>query len=175
MKKIIFGLSLLMSIVAFPLRASELNLGTTDSFGSTNKGKNHSQKQNTVTGLRASSPEHQWSARINHKTSGKFDKDSHCTCKNCIEISKRNQHNKEMAGGYTQQRNLTKQEKQFFKNTYNGKGKDKLTPISVATQVVNGTNYKFICKDKHGKKVTVIIYQSLPHMGSKSKVVSINS
>ena len=150
MKKIIFGLSLLMSIV-----------GTTDSFGSTNKDKNHNQKQNTVT-------------VINHKTSGKFDKDKNCTCKNCIEINKRNQHNKQMAGNYTQQRNLTKQEKQLFKNTYNGKGKDKLTPISVATQVVNGTNYKFICKDKHGKKVTVIIYQSLPHMGSKSKVVSIN-
>lgn len=77
-----------------------------------------------------------------------------------------------MVGGYTQQRNLTKQDKQIFKKTYNGK--EKLTPISVATQVVNGTNYKFICKDKHGKKVTVIIYQSLTHMGSKSKVVSIN-
>lgn len=161
MKKIIFSLSLLISIV-----------GTTDSFGSTNKDKNHNQKQNTVTGLRASSPEHQWSARINRNLSGKFDKDKNCTCKNCIEINKRNQHNKQMAGGYTQQRNLTKQDKQLFKNTY--KGKDNLTPISVATQVVNGTNYKFICKDKHGKKVTVIIYQSLPHQGSKSKVVSIN-
>lgn len=161
MKKIIFGLSLLMSIV-----------GTTDSFGSTSNSKKHNQKQNTVT-------------VINHKTSGKFDKDNHCTCKrfvedpltkggNCIEINKRNQHNKQVSGGYTQQRNLTKQNKQLFKNTYNGKDKDKLTPISVATQVVNGTNYKFICKDKHGKKVTVIIYQSLPHMGSKSKVVSIN-
>ena len=149
MKKIIFGLSLLMSIV-----------GTIDSFGSTNKDKNHNQKQNTVT-------------VINHKTSGKLDKESNCTCKNCVEINKRNQHNKQVAGGYTQQRNLTKQDKQLFKNTYNGKGKDKLTPISVATQVVNGTNYKFICKDKYGKKVTVIIYQSLPHMGSKSKIVSI--
>ena len=147
MKKIIFSLSLLMSIV-----------GTTDSFGSTNKDKNHNQKQNTVT-------------VINRNLSGKFDKDKNCTCKNCIDINKRNQHDKQMAGGYTQQRNLTKQDKQLFKNTY--KGKDKLTPISVATQVVNGTNYKFICKDKHGKKVTVVIYQSLPHQGSKSKVVSI--
>ena len=147
MKKIVFGLSLLMSIV-----------GTTNSIGSTNKDKNHNQKQNTVT-------------VINHNTSGKFDKDKNCTCKNCIEINKRNQHEKQIVGGYTQQRNLTKQDKQLFKNTY--KGKDKLTPISVSTQVVNGTNYKFICKDKHGKKVTVIIYQSLPHMGSKSKIVSI--
>ena len=148
MKKIIFSLSLLMSIV-----------GTTDSFGSTNKDKNHNQKQNTVT-------------VINRNLSGKFDKDKNFTCKNCIEINKRNQHDKQMAGGYTQQRNLTKQDKQLFKNTY--KGKDKLTPISVATQVVNGTNYKFICKDKHGKKVTVVIYQSLPYQGSKSKIVSIN-
>ena len=148
MKKIIFSLSLLMSIV-----------GTTNSFGSTNKDKNHNQKQNTVT-------------VINRNLSGKFDKDKNCTCKNCIEINNRNQHDKQMAGGYTQQRNLTKQDKQLFKNTY--KGKDKLTPISVATQVVNGTNYKFICKDKHGKKVTVVIYQSLPYQGSKSKIVSIN-
>ena len=147
MKKIIFSLSLLMSIV-----------GTTNSFGSTNKDKNHNQKQNTVT-------------VINRNLSGKFDKDKNCTCKNCIEINKRNQHDKQMAGGYTQQRNLTKQDKQLFKNTY--KGKDKLTPISVATQVVNGTNYKFICKDKRGKKVTVVIYQSIPYQGSKSKVVSI--
>ena len=148
MKKIIFSLSLLMSIV-----------GTTNSFGSTNKDKNHNQKQNTVT-------------VINRNLSGKFDKDKNFTCKNCIEINKRNQHDKQMAGGYTQQRNLTKQDKQLFKNIY--KGKDKLTPISVATQVVNGTNYKFICKDKHGKKVTVVIYQSLPYQGSKSKIVSIN-
>lgn len=153
-----------------------MTLGTVTTFGKTNtnvhNNRNHNTRTEVVVGLRASSPEHQWSASINHKTSGKFDREKNCTCKNCIEINKRNQHDKQMAGGYTQQRNLTKQDKQLFKNTY--KGKDKLTPISVATQVVNGTNYKFICKDKHGKKVTVIIYQSLPHMGSKSKVVSIN-
>lgn len=146
MKKIIFGLSLLMSIV-----------GTTNTFGSTNKDKNHNQKQNTVT-------------VTNHNTVGKYDKN--CTCMNCIELNKRNLHNKQLAGGYTQQRALTKQDKQLFKSTY--KGKEKLTPISVATQVVNGTNYKFICKDKHGHKVTVIIYKSLPHQGNKSKIVSIS-
>lgn len=145
MKKIIFGLSLLMSIT-----------GTTNGFSSTSKDKSHG---------------HNFVTAINHNPSVSYDKDKNCTCKNCIEINKRNLHDKQIVGGYTQQRNLTKQDKQLFKNTY--KGKDKLTPISVSTQVVNGTNYKFICKDKHGKKVTVIIYQSLPHMGSKSKIVSI--
>lgn len=159
MKKIIFSLSLLMSII-----------GTTNSFGTTNKDKNHNQSKTAVT-------------VINHNTSVKNAKNTTCTCKrfvedpltkgsNCIELNKKKQTEKQMAGGYTHQRNLTKQDKQLFKNTY--KGKDKLTPISVSTQVVNGTNYKFICKDKHGKMVTVIIYQSLPHMGSKSKIVSIN-
>lgn len=91
---------------------------------------------------------------------------------NSIKTNMRYQHDKQMAGGYTQQRKLTKQDKKLFKSTY--KEKEKLTPISVSTQVVNGTNYKFICKDKHGNKVTVIIYQSLPHMGSKSKIVHID-
>ena len=124
MKKIIFGLSVLMSIV-----------GTTDSFGFTNK--NQSNNHRTVTVVR------------HHTQSPTY-----------------------MTGGYTQQRSLTKQDKQLFKNTY--KGKEKLTPVSVGTQVVNGTNYKFVCKDKHGRQVTVIIYQTLPHQGSKAEVVSVN-
>lgn len=137
---------------------------TATTFGKTNanvnnNGNNH-QKHTTI-------------MVINHSTSGKFDRDKNCSCTNCITFYRHNQHDKKMAGGYTQQRNLTKQEKQLFKNTYNGRGKDKLTPISVATQVVNGTNYKFICKDKRGKIVTVVIYQSLPYQGSKAKVISI--
>ena len=84
----------------------------------------------------------------------------------------RDRHNKQVTGGYTKQRNLTREDKILFKNTY--RGKDKLTPVSVATQVVNGTNYEFICKDKRGRIVTVTIYKSLPYQGCKSRIVSIH-
>lgn len=147
MKKIIFGLSLLMSIT-----------GTTESFGSTKKDKSNDKSKNTTTVI------HNGSRTNNGKA-------NHCTCHYCLSKNGNKHQNPQVAGGYTQQRKLTTKDKQLFKSTYIGK--EKLTPISVSTQVVNGTNYKFICKNKYGKQVTVIIYQSLPHHGGKSKVVSI--
>lgn len=146
MKKIILSLSVLMSIC-----------GTTDSFGSTSKKKSHNETKSTIT-------------VVNHGSSVRGD--SHCTCKNCVETNKKKHSGTQVVGGYTKQRNLTKEDKQIFKKTY--KGKDKLTPLSVSTQVVNGTNYRFVCKDKHGRYVTVVIYKSLSHQGGKSTVVSIN-
>lgn len=50
--------------------------------------------------------------------------------------------------------------------------KSKLTPQSVATQVVAGTNYKFICTDDSENVVKVVIFKPLPDQG-EPKVLSI--
>ena len=68
-----------------------------------------------------------------------------------------------LVGGYTEQRNLNEEELQLFSNTYTGE--DTLTPVTVATQVVAGTNYRFICKDPKGNQMVVVIYQPLPGQG----------
>ena len=76
-----------------------------------------------------------------------------------------------LVGAYTDGRQVSKEEAELFHATY--KGDVKLTPISVSTQVVAGTNYKFICRDKNGKKYQVVIYQKLPCYGGESEVTSI--
>ena len=76
-----------------------------------------------------------------------------------------------MTGAYTDGRALTDEELTLFRKTY--KGKTKLTPVSVSTQVVAGTNYRFVCKDKAGKQVIVVIFQTLPCYGGKAEVTSI--
>jgi len=53
------------------------------------------------------------------------------------------------------------------------KGDIELTPVNVSTQVVAGTNYKFVCKDKSGSTYHVIIYQKLPAYGGEAEVTSI--
>ena len=77
----------------------------------------------------------------------------------------------QMVGAYTEGRIPTKDEIELFKDTY--KGDIELTPITVSTQVVAGTNYKFVCKDKSGSPYQVIIYQKLPAYGGEAEVTSI--
>jgi len=77
----------------------------------------------------------------------------------------------EMVGAYDDGRTPTKDEIELFKDTY--KGNIELTPITVSTQVVAGTNYKFVCKDKSGSIYQVIIYQKLPAYGGEAEVTSI--
>lgn len=54
-----------------------MTLGTVTTFGKTNtnvhNNRNHNTRTEVVVGLRASSPEHQWSARTNHNH-GMFDR-----------------------------------------------------------------------------------------------------
>ena len=76
-----------------------------------------------------------------------------------------------LVGAYTDGRKVSKEESELFLATY--KGKVKLTPESVSTQVVAGTNYKFICRDKNGKRYQVGIYQKLPCYGGEAEVTSI--
>lgn len=64
---------------------------------------------------------------------------------------------KPMCGAYTQQRDLTPEELNLFRHTLND---DRYTPVSVATQVVSGINYRFFCNGPDGD-VVVTIYKPL--------------
>ena len=79
--------------------------------------------------------------------------------------------NGQLVGAYTGARSVSKEELALFRATY--KGEVVLTPESVATQVVAGTNYKFVCKDKQGKRYQVVIYQKLPCYGGEAEVTSV--
>lgn len=54
---------------------------------------------------------------------------------------------KEILGGYTAFRKIEEKEKALFEKTMNLKGVS-YTPLAVATQVVSGTNYRFLCEAK---------------------------
>ena len=76
-----------------------------------------------------------------------------------------------LVGAYTDGRKVSKEELELFQTTY--KGVVELTPESVSTQVVAGTNYKFICRDRNGKTYQVVIYQKLPCYGGEAEVTSV--
>ena len=50
-----------------------------------------------------------------------------------------------------------------------------LRPQSVAIQVVNGLNYKYLCTSEDGRtRYAVIIHRPLPHSGEPSSLVSVD-
>lgn len=63
---------------------------------------------------------------------------------------------KEILGGYTAFRKIEEKEKALFEKTMNLKGVSYI-PLAVATQVVSGTNYRFLCEAK------VVIPDPVPH------------
>ena len=84
-----------------------------------------------------------------------------------------------LVGGYTKYRAVEDSEKKLLKTALKG-NKDykgmKVTPLKVATQVVAGTNYSFICSAKKGKKTSVIevvVYQDLQGNLSASAPVDV--
>jgi len=64
-----------------------------------------------------------------------------------------------LCGGFTGQRDLTAEDLEIFRSAL-GPAADTLFPISVATQVVAGLNYRFVCNAPSGQK-TVTVYQDL--------------
>lgn len=76
-----------------------------------------------------------------------------------------------VTGGYTAQRALNDDEKALFNRVTAKIDSVKYTPESVATQVVSGTNYRFVCKavstsgQPQTYKAAVIVYQPLPNQG----------
>lgn len=74
-------------------------------------------------------------------------------------------------GGYSQTRSLTQSEEQLFQSaTASIEGVD-YEPVNVATQVVAGTNYRFLCKarEQQGNRkkyyAVVVIYKPLAGEG----------
>ena len=65
-----------------------------------------------------------------------------------------------MLGGYTVHDTITAEDMDLFNNVMNGLDGVKYEPVIVATQIVNGTNYCFICK-------STTITQTLPEGISK--------
>ena len=67
----------------------------------------------------------------------------------------------QIVGGFTEYRDITEEELAMFNHVI-GKGEDEIIPQKVATQVVNGINYKFFCDSKDGYNLTrceVTIYK----------------
>lgn len=51
-----------------------------------------------------------------------------------------------VVGGFSQERELTQDEEELFKKAVAGLVSVQYTPLKVSTQVVSGTNYKFLCE-----------------------------
>lgn len=83
-----------------------------------------------------------------------------------------------LTGGYTQQRSLDDRERELFRQVTHGITGVSYTPESVATQIVAGTNYRFVCTAKTATlhpetyKAEVIVFQPLPGRGDP-KITSI--
>lgn len=79
--------------------------------------------------------------------------------------------NGKQVGAFTDQRSLEDAEAQLFDQMTSGLVGVKVTPISVATQVVSGTNYKFICKsvsithEPVTDTIAIWVFQPLPGQG----------
>lgn len=74
-----------------------------------------------------------------------------------------NNNEKEESGGYSKQREISTTEMNIFQQALGDKV-DQYEPLTVATQVVAGTNYKFYAKDKKASKesyVYIIIYVAI--------------
>ncbi|MEG0807831.1 MAG: hypothetical protein RR410_05695 [Alistipes sp.] len=76
-----------------------------------------------------------------------------------------------LCGAYTAQREPTTEEIQLFAAVTASLSDVNYTPTSVATQVVAGTNYRFICKAEAvasqapTHSVEIIVYRPLPQQG----------
>lgn len=83
-----------------------------------------------------------------------------------------------IVGGYTDSRSLTDEEKALFESLASEVAGVKYKPVNVATQVVAGTNYRFLCtgreKGRKGKRfdAVIVIYKPLPGQGD-ARVTSI--
>lgn len=76
-------------------------------------------------------------------------------------------------GGYSKTRRISDSEKELFTTLTASIEGVEYRPMNVATQVVAGTNYRFLCKAReveNGKKgdkyyAVVVIHKPLPHQG----------
>lgn len=98
-----------------------------------------------------------------------------CACSS-EEGTKQDATQGEVAGGYTQERDVTTEDMVVFDEAMEGLAGVSYTPLKVSTQVVAGTNYKFYCEtvlvtpDAEEGHAYVTIYQPLE---GKAEVVDI--
>lgn len=77
----------------------------------------------------------------------------------------------QLIGGYTAQRTPTDEEITLFKSATSELDGVSYTPESVATQVVAGTNYRFVCtaitatREPITYKAEVVVFKPLPNQG----------
>lgn len=86
-----------------------------------------------------------------------------------VGVDNREEKVPQIVGGYTDYRELSDEDKALFAKAY--KGDVKLIPQSVATQVVAGLKYRFVCKDQGGKEYMVTIFQNL---SGETEVMSVS-
>ena len=82
-------------------------------------------------------------------------------------------------GAFADQKELTEDDKLVFEEALKDfKTDNKYTCISVAKQIVAGTNYLFICdvvsKDGAKSKEEVLIFKPLPHTKNPIKIIKID-
>ncbi len=88
------------------------------------------------------------------------------SCGDTINTAKED--NEQICGGYTEQREPTQEEIDMFRKATADQGMS-LTPLSVATQVVAGLNYRFWCrfrKSDESGNCWVVIFKPLPGQGN---------
>jgi len=85
-----------------------------------------------------------------------------CACQSTQKNTNTNDTNIEdvMVGAYSEYRELQDDELSLFESVY--QGDIALTPKSVATQVVAGTNYRYRCSDAAGAEYIVTVFVPLP-------------
>lgn len=93
------------------------------------------------------------------------------SCGSRTNGNKAPQEKEQLCGGYTAQRAITPTELELFKKATDTLEGVLYTPQSVATQVVAGVNYHFICeaaavtREPQLYQAAIIIYQPLPGQG----------
>jgi len=68
----------------------------------------------------------------------------------------------QLSGGWSDEKKLTDDDIAIFEKAVKGTEYESLTPTALlGTQVVAGTNYKFLCTDADGAEKTVVVYRDL--------------
>lgn len=80
-----------------------------------------------------------------------------------------------LVGAYSDYQVLDPEHRDVFSAATRGTKAQNLRPQSVAIQVVNGLNYKYLCTSEDGRtRYAVIIHRPLPHSGEPSSLVSVD-
>ena len=91
------------------------------------------------------------------------------------------QQEQQMVGGYSKLRKLSAEEVALFERAVSGLQGAEYKPVSVATQIVAGVNYRFLCKarsiDESGKRgkrfyAVIVVHKPLAGQGEE-RILSI--